>query len=47
MGEKEEKRRKQRGSDIKSGECDNSNNIINKVTRLRHKLESKEITMNH
>ena len=30
-GEKEEKRWKQRGSDIKSGESDNSNNIIIKA----------------
>ena len=35
------------GSDIKSGECDNSNNTINKVTRLRHKLENKEMTVNN
>ena len=47
MGGKEEKRRKQRGSDIKSGECDNFKHIINKVTRLRHKLENKEMIMNH
>ena len=35
------------GLDIKSGECDNFNNIINKVTKLRHKLENKEMNMNH
>ena len=38
---------KKRGSNIKSGECDNFNNIITKVTRLRHKLENQEMTMNH
>ena len=34
-----------RGSDIKSGEYDNSNNTIIKITGLRHKLENKEMSM--
>ena len=44
-GRKEVERK--RGSDIKSGECDNFNNIIIKITRLRHKLENKEMTVNN
>ena len=44
-GGEEEKRWKQRGSDIKSSESNNFNNIVIKVIRIRHKLVKQGMTV--